>query len=40
MKIPSLEEAAMIFVRALQAFEAEIEEAVEALNDRLREVFG
>ena len=40
MKVPSIEEAIFIFVKALQTFEEEVEEFLEALNDKLREVFG
>jgi len=40
MKVPSMEEAILIFIKALQAFEEEVEEFLEALSDKLRNLFG
>lgn len=40
MKVPSIEEAAYIIVRGMQAFAKEIEELLNIIRDKLQEVFG
>lgn len=40
MKLPSMEEAAVLVARALQIFVDEIEDLCQSVVDKLREVFG
>jgi hypothetical protein len=40
MKVPSLEEAAYMVFKGLQAFVKEIEDALEILINKLKEMFG
>lgn len=40
MKLPSLEEAFNIAIKAIQAFEKEVEEIVEELIKKVKEMFG
>lgn len=40
MKVPSLEEFGYMLLKGLQAFEKEIEEVVEWIVDKFKEMFG
>lgn len=40
MKIPSLEEGAVLAIKAIKVFVDEVEEFIEALIDKVKEMFG